>query len=247
MNVSLMLDSLPELIHAAILTIELLFLTLILGGLLALPLGLAAAKAPSLIRLMIAGYIAFFRGTPLLVQIFLVYYGFSQFPWVRASFLWVFLREAWFCTLFTLSLHTAAYTANIVRGAIQSVPLGSIEAAKACGLKKWRIYRHIILPQALRIALPAYSNETISMMKATSLASTVTLMDLTGMAKTIVSRTYAPYEIFITAAVLYLTIAWCLARLVRLSEARLSRHMVRPATARNASSHSHEKGITAHV
>jgi len=141
-----------------------------------------------------------------------------------------------------LSLHTAAYTANILRGAIKSVPIGSIEAAKACGLRRWRTYRHIILPQALRTALPAYSNETISMMKATSLASTVTLMDLTGMARTIVSRTYAPYEIFITAAVFYLIIAWCLARLVRFVEAHFSRHMLRPATSRT-----HEKSRRPYV
>ncbi|NNU63459.1 ABC transporter permease [Ochrobactrum soli] len=227
MDFNLMLESFPQLLSGAAVTVQLLVLTLACGGLLAFPLGILASDGHRWLRLLISGYIAFFRGTPLLVQIFLVYYGFSQFGWLRSSALWPLLREAWFCTLLTLSLHTAAYTANILRGAIRTIPRGQIEAGKATGLKLMQIYRLIILPQAIRIGLPAYSNETISMMKATSLASTVTLMELTGVANTIVARTYAPYEIFITAALLYLALAWGLSRAIRLLEARLSRHMSR--------------------
>jgi His/Glu/Gln/Arg/opine family amino acid ABC transporter permease subunit len=228
MNWSLMIESIPALLYGALVTVQLLALTLVFGAMLALPLGIAAARGRAPIRLPVMGYITFFRGTPLLVQVFLVYYGLSQFPAVRASFLWPVLREAWFCALLTLALHTAAYTANILRGAILAIPDGQREAALASGMRPYLIYRLVILPQALRIGLPAYGNEMISMMKATSLASTITIMELTGTANTIVARTYAPYEVFISAALIYLCIAFGLARFARAAEARLSRHM-RPA------------------
>ena len=228
MNWSLILESIPALLYGAVVTVQLLVMTLLFGGLLALPLGIIAANGRKAFRLPVMGYITFFRGTPLLVQIFLVYYGLAQFPFIRASFLWPVLREAWVCALLTLALHTAAYTANILRGAILAIPVGQTEAAVASGMRPFLIYRLVILPQALRIGLPAYGNEMISMLKATSLASTITIMELTGTANTIVARTYAPYEVFISAALIYLTIAWVLSRLARTLEARLSRHM-RPA------------------
>lgn len=225
MNWSLMLESIPALLYGALVTVQLLLLTLVFGGLLALPLGIVAANARPLFRLPVTGYITFFRGTPLLVQVFLVYYGLSQFQIVRGSIFWPLLREAWFCALLTLALHTAAYTANILRGAILAIPAGQSEAATALGMRPALIYRLVILPQAFRIGMPAYGNEMISMMKATSLASTITIMELTGTANTIVARTYAPYEVFISAALIYLCVAWLLSRLVRTVEARLSRHM----------------------
>ncbi|KQX16646.1 ABC transporter permease [Ensifer sp. Root423] len=228
MNWSLMLESVPALLYGALATVQLLLMTLVCGALLALPLGIVAANGRPIIRLPVMGYITFFRGTPLLVQVFLVYYGFSQFQIIRSSIFWPVLREAWFCALLTLALHTAAYTANILRGAILAIPAGQKEAAVALGMRPLLIYRLVILPQALRIGMPAYGNEMISMMKATSLASTITIMELTGTANTIVARTYAPYEVFISAALVYLSVAWMLSRLVRAIEARLSRHM-RPA------------------
>ncbi len=228
MNWSLVLESIPALLYGALATVQLLLMTLICGGLLALPLGIVAANGRPMFRLPVMGYITFFRGTPLLVQIFLVYYGVSQFQIVRSSVFWPVLREAWFCALLTLALHTAAYTANILRGAILAIPAGQKEAAIALGMRPSLIYRLVILPQAFRIGMPAYGNEMISMMKATSLASTITIMELTGTANTIVARTYAPYEVFISAALIYLCVAWMLSRLVRAIEARLSRHM-RPA------------------
>lgn len=228
MNWSLMLESIPALFHGALVTVQLLLMTLVCGGLLALPLGIIAANGRPIFRLPVMGYITFFRGTPLLVQVFLIYYGLSQFQIVRTSIFWPVLREAWFCALLTLALHTAAYTANILRGAILAIPSGQTEAAVALGMRPSLIYRLVILPQAFRIGMPAYGNEMISMMKATSLASTITIMELTGTANTIVARTYAPYEVFISAALIYLCVAWLLSRLVRTIEARLSRHM-RPA------------------
>lgn len=225
MNWSLMAESIPALLYGAAVTVQLLLMTLAFGGLLALPLGIVAANGRPIFRLPVMGYITFFRGTPLLVQIFLVYYGLAQFQAVRSSLFWPVLREAWVCALLTLALHTAAYTANILRGAILAIPAGQSEAAVALGMRPALIYRLVILPQAFRIGMPAYGNEMISMMKATSLASTITIMELTGTANTIVARTYAPYEVFISAALIYLCVAWLLSRLVRTLEARLSRHM----------------------
>lgn len=225
MKWDVMIQSLPTLAGAALVTLQLLALTLLCGGLLALPLGIASGARSRFLRWPIGFYISFFRGTPLLVQIAIVYYGLAQFQFVRDSFLWPLLRHAWPCALLTLSLHTAAYTANILRGAIANVGAGQIEAARACGLNRLQLYRLVILPQAIRTALPAYGNEIVSMMKATSITSTITIMELTGTANTIVSRTFAPYEVFITAALIYLAIAWFLTRGLRLIEWRLSAHM----------------------
>ncbi|OWJ77788.1 ABC transporter permease [Haematobacter missouriensis] len=223
MNWALMLESLPSLLAASGVTLQLLVLALVFGGLLAVPLGLAARSHRRWLRWPAEGYIAFFRGTPLLVQIFLVYYGLAQFPEVRQSVLWPLLRQAWFCAVATLALHTAGYTANIIRGALATVPRGQVEAGEAIGLSRWKVYRLVILPQALRVALPAYSNEVVSMMKATSIASTITILELTGRASQIVARTYAPYEVFLTAAAIYLLIAWTLTRGLRALETRLAR------------------------
>ncbi|MFT3687626.1 ABC transporter permease [Paenirhodobacter sp.] len=225
MNWDVMIQNLPALLGAAVTTLQLLFLTLLIGGALAVPIGIAAGSQSLWLRWPIGFYISFFRGTPLLVQVAIVYYGLAQFQFVRDSFLWPLLRQAWPCALLTLSLHTAAYTANILRGGIANVGAGQIEAARACGMTRVQLYRLVILPQAVRTALPAYGNEVISMMKGTSITSTITIMELTGTANTIVSRTFAPYEIFIAAALIYLAIAWSLTRLLRLVEWRLSAHM----------------------
>ena len=132
----------------------------------------------------------------MLVQLFLVYYGLAQFDAVRNSPMWPYLRDPFWCATVTMTLHTAAYIAEILRGAIQAIPPGEIEAARALGMSKPKAMFYIILPRAARIGLPAYSNEVILMLKASALASTVTLLELTGMARTIIARTYLPVEIF---------------------------------------------------
>jgi len=230
MNSALMIESLPALLEGTWLSLQLLTAALILGLTLAVPMAIARLEAPGPVRAVIAFYISFFRGTPLLVQIFLVYYGLSQFDVVRESALWPFIREPWFCAVLTFALHTAAYTSNILRGAIQAVPAGEIEAAHACGMPGPMAYRVIILPRAFRLALPAYANEVVSMLKATSLASTITIMELTGTANTIVARTFAPYELFVTAAAIYLVIAAILTAALRALEYRLARHQRAPAS-----------------
>lgn len=212
MNFHVMLDSLPRLLGGAVLTLELVALAALVGFALALIVALARLSRNPFLWMPAYGFIFFFRGTPLLVQIFLIYYGLSQFPEVRTSAFWPMLREPFWCALIAFSLNTSAYTAEIMRGAIQAVPRGQIEAAMATGMSRLTRLRRIVLPQALRIGLPAYSNEVILLVKASSLASTVTLMDLTGTARTIASVNYMPVELLTTAALIYLTINFLLTR-----------------------------------
>lgn len=212
MNFQVMLDSLPRLLGGAILTLELVALAALAGFVLALVVALARLSRNPLLWMPAYGFVFFFRGTPLLVQIFLIYYGLSQFSEVRASALWPILREPYWCALIAFSLNTSAYTAEIMRGAIQAVPRGQIEAAMATGMSRLIRLRRVVLPQALRIGLPAYSNEVILLVKASSLASTVTLMDITGTARTIASVNYMPVELLTTAALIYLTINFLLTR-----------------------------------
>jgi His/Glu/Gln/Arg/opine family amino acid ABC transporter permease subunit len=218
MNVHVMLDSLPSLLGGAVVTLQLVALSALAGFVVALPIALARLAGNPALWMPAYGFVFFFRGTPLLVQIFLIYYGLSQFPEVRASALWPILREPYWCALIAFTLNTSAYTAEIMRGAIQAVPRGQIEAAMATGMSRLTRMRRIVLPQALRIGLPAYSNEVILLVKASSLASTVTLMDLTGVARTIASVNYMPVELLSTAALIYLTINFLLTRVFRLLE-----------------------------
>ena len=224
MNVEVVIDNLPRLLEGALLTVELVGLSLVIGMMLALPMALARVSPRWWLRAPAYGYIFFFRGTPLLVQMFLVYYGLGQFEAVREGPLWPILREAYWCAIIAFALNTGAYTAEILRGAIQAVPTGQVEAARAIGMSTPLAYRRIILPQAFRIALPAYGNEIILMLKGSALASTITLLDLTGMARTIIARTYMPVEVFLAAGVIYLLITFLFTRAYAVVERRLGRH-----------------------
>jgi len=206
---------LPKFIQGATLTLELVGIAVILGLLLAIPLGIARSSKLWYVRAVPYAYIFFFRGTPLLVQLFLVYYGLAQFDAVRDSVLWPYLRSPFWCATATMTLHTAAYIAEILRGAIQAIPPGEIEAARALGMSKAKALFFIILPRAARIGLPAYSNEVILMLKASSLASTVTLLELTGMARTIIARNYLTVDMFFTAGVFYLLMSFVLVQAFR--------------------------------
>ncbi len=210
MNWEVIIKWLPKLTQGATVTLELVAIAVLAGLILAVPLGIARSSRKWYVSALPYGYIFFFRGTPLLVQLFLVYYGAAQFDAVRHSALWPYLREPFWCAAATMTLHTAAYIAEILRGAIQAIPKGEIEAARALGMSRPKALLYIILPRAVRIGLPAYSNEVILMLKASALASTVTLLDLTGMARTIIARTYLPVEIFFAAGVLYLLISFVL-------------------------------------
>lgn len=222
MNVQVMINALPALLGGAVLTLQLLAVSVLLGLIIAVPVALARLSSNRWWRWPATGYVFFFRGTPLLVQLFLIYYGLSQFEAVRQGPLWPFLREAWWCALLAFTLNTSAYTAEILRGAIQAVPIGQIEAAKAVGMHWSLRFRRIVWPQAVRVGLPAYSNEVILLLKTTSLASTVTLMDLTGVARTLASQTYMTVEMLTMAGLVYMVIAFILSRLFMLAEWKLS-------------------------
>ena len=223
-NWGVIFDNFPQLLEGTWLTLELVGLSLLTGGLISIPLALMRVSANPLVRGLPVAYTFFFRGTPLLVQLFLFYYGLAQFEWIRDSVLWPYLREAYWCALIVFTLNTGAYTTEILRGAIQAVPRGELEAAQAMGMSRFDIIRRITLPQAYRIALPAYSNEIILMLKGSALASTITLLDLTGMARTIIARTYMPIEIFFAAGCIYLALTFLFIQGYRLLERRLLRH-----------------------
>ncbi len=229
MNFQAIIDSLPKLLSGTVLTLELVGISLLIGLLLALPMALMRVARKPLVRMLPYGFIFFFRGTPLLVQIFMIYYGASQFEWVRESALWPILREPYWCAIIAFALNTGAYTAEILRGAIQAVPPGEIEAARAIGMSLPLAYRRIILPQAVRIGLPAYGNEIILMIKGSALASTITLLDLTGMARTLIARNYLPVEMFLAAGLIYLAMTLVLTQVFKVLERRLGRHL-RPHT-----------------
>ena len=218
MNWDVIVQYLPRLLDGALLTLQLVAISVVLGLILALPMGVARASQNLYVRALPYAYIFFFRGTPLLVQLFLVYYGMAQFEVVRKSALWPYLRDPYWCAIITMTLHTAAYIAEIIRGAIQAVPPGEIEAARALGMSRSQTMLHVTLPRAIRIGLPAYSNEVILMLKASALASTITLVELTGAARTIIARTYLPVEFFFAAGVIYLIIAFVLVQGFKLLE-----------------------------
>lgn len=224
MNLEVMANSLAKLLAGAGLTVELVAIALGIGFVIAVPVALARVSGRYWLNAPAYAYVFFFRGTPLLVQIFLVYYGLSQFEGIRQGPLWPILREPYWCAIIAFSLNTAAYTAEIIRGGIQGVPHGEIEAARALGMSRLLVLRRIILPRALRLALPAYGNEIILLLKASALASTITLLDLTGVARTIIARTYMPIELFAMAGAIYLAITFLITRAIKLLEHWLSPH-----------------------
>ncbi len=229
MDFQLMIDSIPQLLEGAWMTVKLVALALALGICFAIPLALARVSKNPFLWMPVYAFIFVFRGTPLLVQIFIVYYGFGQSEAMRESIFWVFFKEAYWCAIFTFTLNTSAYTAEILRGAIQAVPHGEVEAARALGMPRLLMLRRVVVPRAFRLALPAYGNEIILMLKGSALASTITLLDLTGVARVIVARTFAPYELFIMAAMMYLVLTLIIVRTLKYAEWRLSPHLRPPA------------------
>lgn len=189
-------------------TLWLVSFSLLLGLCIAIPAGILKSSKNKFIRLPISTYIYFFRGTPLLIQLFIIYYGSAQSEWLQSSWIWHYLQNAWFCALLAFTLNTGAYTAEIVRGVIAAMPKGEIEAAKAYGMSPLQILRRISLPNSIRRALPAYSNEVIFMIHSSAIAGIITIMDITGAARVVNGRYYAPVEAFSTAAMLYLCLTF---------------------------------------
>jgi His/Glu/Gln/Arg/opine family amino acid ABC transporter permease subunit len=221
-NWDLLLSFIPKLLAGLPVTLSILVCSLAIGLVLGALLCWARMRRVPGVSQVADFYVLFFRGTPLLVQLFAIYYGLGQFEIVRDSFAWPLLREAWFCAVLALGLNSAAFTSEIMRGGIIGVEHGQIEAAEAYGFSRLQIARLILGPQALRIALPAYSNETILMLKGTALASTISIMDLTGIARKLSSLHFAPFESFIAAGVIYLALAMILTLTYSALERRLA-------------------------
>lgn len=192
-------------------TLELLAASTVIGLALAVPLALARLSIRRWLAVPATAYAYFFRGTPLLVQIFLIYYGLPQFDAVRTSVFWPLLRDPLPCALLAFSLNMAAYAGEVVRGGILAVPSGEREAAMAVGMPHALMIRRVILPRAFRIALPALSNEIVLQLKATSLASTVTLVDLTGVGRRLAAKTYTTDGLFVAGAI-YIGLTFLIAR-----------------------------------
>lgn len=222
MDIQFIRDTFVELLGGVPLTLQLAVSAIGLGFVLATILALFRASGILVLDWFARAYIFVFRGTPLLVQLFLTYYGLSQFDAVRNSMLWPILREPYWCAILALTMNTAAYSGSILHGGMLAVPYGQIEAARACGMPCAMVFRRILIPLAIRQALPAYGNEMISMVKATSLASIITLMEVTGTAGRIISESYRAIEVFVAAGIIYLAINFLLTRAVHLLEYYLS-------------------------
>jgi arginine/ornithine transport system permease protein len=213
-------ESLPLYVGGLLITLKLLAISLVFGLLVALPLGLMRVSKKQWVNMPAWLYTYVIRGTPMLVQLFLIYYGLAQFQAVRDSVFWPWLSSATFCACLAFAINTSAYTAEIIAGSLRSTPAGEIEAAKAMGMSRSKMYRRILLPSALRRALPQYSNEVIMMLQTTSLASIVTLIDITGAARTVNAQYYLPFEAYITAGAFYLCLTFILVRLFKMAERR---------------------------
>ena len=217
-----MILSLPKLLSAAVITLKLLSLSLFFGLIIGLLFAILRLSKNPFINKFAYGYSYVFRGTPLLVQIFIIYFGLGQIEYFRSTFLWVVFKEPYWCAIIAFALNTGAYTSEILRSAFQTIKPGIIEAGKSLGIPSKIILYKIQIPVAIRQSLPAYGNEIILMMKGTSLASTVTLMDITGVAKHIVSTTYKPLEIFLMAGGIYLFMTFTIHNIIKYLEKKYS-------------------------
>ena len=212
-------------------TLQLTAIALALGMLIALPASLAISRkrvhAP-----LLRGYVYVFRGTPLLVQTYLIYYGLAQFDFVRDSWAWLFLREAWWCAIIAFSLNSGAYTTEILRGAIATTPKGEFEAARAVGLTERQVTWLVLIPSAMRRALPQYGNEVVFMLHSSVIASVITIQDILGAGRTVNAKYYVAYEGFLTAAALYMALTYIVVTIFRRVEDRYLRHLrIQPAKA----------------
>jgi octopine/nopaline transport system permease protein len=224
MDFDLMINSSPKLLVATLVTLKLLSLSLFFGLIIGLIFSVMRLSKNKFISTFSYGFSYFFRGTPLLVQIFIIYFGLGQIEYLRSTILWSILKEPYWCAIIAFSLNTGAYTSEILRSAFQTIKIGFIEAGKGLGLSKKIIFYKIQIPIAIKQSLPAYGNEIILMLKGTSLASTVTLMDLTGVAKYIISTTFKPIEVFIVAGSIYLSLTFIVHNFIKFTEKKLKTH-----------------------
>ena len=222
MNFELIISSFPKMLGAAVITVKLLAFSLAIGLLIGLFFAVLRLNKNIFINKFAYGYSYLFRGTPLLVQIYIIYFGLGQIEFIRSTFLWVILKEPFWCAIIAFALNTGAYTSEILRSAFQTIKPGVIEAGKSLGISNKIIFYKIQIPIAIRQSLPAYGNEIILMLKGTSLASTVTIMDLTGVAKHIISTTFKPVEVFILAGSIYLFMTFVIHNVIKFLEKKYS-------------------------
>ena len=217
----------PKYINGFWTTLGLVFWSLVLGGILSLPVAFGRMSSNRLFYNLSFGYIYFFRGTPLLAQLFLLYYGFGQFRtfWQDVGLWWLF-RDSWSIALLSFTLNTAAYQAEILRGAIMNVPKGQLEGAKSLGLPPLVTFFKVTLPQALIVALRPYGNEIILMVKGSAIVSIISVYDLMGETRRAFSQTY-DFQAYIYAAIFYLVFVEVMRRLWDMLEHRLTRHLRR--------------------
>ena len=223
-DLALIFDSLPKMLAGFRVTLQLLVVSGLLGLILAILLLLMRLSGKFYLDWVAQVYIYIFRGTPILVQIFIIYYGLPQFEAVRDSIFWSILREPTGCAILALTLNTGAYVSEILRGGVLGVDKGLLEAGSALGMSARQNFIYITTPLATRLALPAYSNDVISLLKSTALASTITITDMTGIARTIVADTYAPYEVFISLAIVYMIFTFGIQKLFGVFERYLGRY-----------------------
>lgn len=225
MDLDLIAASLPDYWAGLKVTLALLAISLVSGFVLSVPLAIARVSSRWWLSKPVWLFTYVIRGTPLLVQLFMIYFGLPQFDFIRESAAWVFLKSPWFCAWLAFMLNTTAYTTEIFAGALRATPIGDLEAARSLGLGTFDIYRRILLPGALRRALPQYGNEVVMMMHATSIASTVTLVELTRVARDVYANHLMPVEAFGTVAVFYFVLTFTLVGLFKLLERRYLRHL----------------------
>jgi polar amino acid transport system permease protein len=207
-------------------TVQVVAISCGLGFMLAYPLSLARMSRNPLLSSPVVAYVTFFRGTPLLCQLYLVYYGAGEIrPFLTDAGIWWFFRDAFYCCIFAFTLNTAAYQSEIIRGAITSVPKGTVEAARALGLSRYAIARYVVWPQAMLVALRPLGNELIGMIKASALAAIVTLLDLMGQTRFVFARTF-DFSIYLYSAVIYLAMTQAIGALWNWLERKLSRHLL---------------------
>ena len=221
MRFELMYESFFKIIQGIPLTLQVVIIATILGFIMAILVALMRISGRGILSIPAYYFVYLIRGTPLLLQLYFVYYGLGQFSYIRESFLWPILREPYWCGIITLTISTGAYSSEIIRGGIMSVSKGYLEASNALGMSKFMTFMKVTLPITFRQALPAYGNELILMVKASSLISIITLMEITGIARTIISKTYAPVEIFLVAGSIYLFINFLIVMSVNFAENRL--------------------------
>ena len=223
-DLSIIVDAVPRMLGGIGVTFSLLVISAAFGLVLAVGLLLMRISGEWYLSWPTQAYVYVFRGTPILVQIFIIYYGLPQFGFIRDSIFWPILRDPFGCAILALSLNSGAYVSEILRGAVLGVDVGLKEAGAALGLSARQRFIYITTPIAIRLALPAYGNELISMLKATALASTITILDMTGIARTVMAETFAPYEVFISLAIVYMVLTLVMQKTMGQIEYRLGRY-----------------------